>query len=146
MRIADILRHKGKADLICISPGDSVERAAQILSARGVGALLARGAGAKLAGIISERDIVHAIAHHGQSALQLKVNDVMTHEVMTCRPTDMVRDIMQLMTARRIRHVPVTNGETITDMVSIGDLLKWRLKEQDLEVAVLRDMSLAGHQ
>lgn len=143
MRISDILRHKGQADLICISPGDTVERAAQILSARGIGALLARDTGARLAGIISERDVVHAIAHHGQAALQLKVNDVMTHEVMTCRPTDMVRDIMRLMTARRIRHVPVTNGETITDMVSIGDLLKWRLKEQDLEVAVLRDMNLA---
>ena len=146
MRIADILRHKGETDLICVSPGDSVERAAQILTARGVGALLVRDSGGRLAGIISERDVVHAIAHHGQSALQLKVNDIMTREVMTCRATDLVRDIMRLMTARRIRHVPVTNGEKIVDMVSIGDLLNWRLKEQDLEVAVLRDMSLAGHQ
>jgi len=146
MRIADILRHKGETDLVCVSPGDTVERAAQILTARGVGALLVRDPGGKLAGIISERDIVHAVAHHGQSALQLKVNDVMTHEVMTCRASDPVRDIMRLVTARRIRHVPVTDGEKIVDIVSIGDLLNWRLKEQDLEVAVLRDLSLAGHQ
>ena len=146
MRISDILRHKGQTDLICVSPDDTVERAAQILTAQAVGALLARDTAGKLAGLISERDIVHAIAHHGQSALQLKVRDVMTHEVMTCRPGDFVRDIMRLMTARRIRHVPVTDGEKIVHMVSIGDLLNWRLKEQDLEVAVLRDLSLAGHQ
>ena len=146
MRIADILRHKGETDLVCISPGDSLERAAQILAARGVGALLARDVDGRLAGIISERDVVHAIAHHGQAALQLKVNDVMTHEVMTCRANDLVRDIMRLMTARRIRHVPVTDGEKIVDIISIGDLLNWRLKEQDLEVEVLRDLSLAGHQ
>lgn len=146
MRIADILRHKGQTDLICVSPDDTVERAAQILTAQGVGALLAREANAQLAGIVSERDVVHAIAHHGQSAMQLRVRDVMTHEVMTCRPGDLVRDIMRLMTARRIRHVPVTDGEKIVDIVSIGDLLNWRVKEQDLEVAVLRDLSLAGHQ
>lgn len=146
MRITDILRHKGQKDLICVSPDDTVERAAQILTAQGVGALLARDLGDKLAGIVSERDIVHAVAHHGPSALQLKVHDVMTHEVMTCRPSDLVRDIMRLMTARRIRHVPVTDGTKIVDIVSIGDLLNWRVKEQDLEVAVLRDLSLAGHQ
>lgn len=146
MRISDILRHKGQTNLICVSPGDTIERAAQILAARGVGALLVRESRDTIAGIISERDIVHAIAHHGPSALQLTVNDVMTHEVMTCRPTDLLRDIMRLMTVRRIRHVPVTDGGRIVDMVSIGDLLNWRVKEQDLEVAVLRDMSLAGHQ
>lgn len=146
MRIAEILRHKGQTDLICVSPDDTVERAAQILAARAIGALLARDANGMLAGIVSERDVVHAIAHHGASALQLKVNDVMTHEVMTCRATDLVRDVMRLMTARRIRHVPVTDGTSIVDMVSIGDLLNWRLKEQDLEVAVLRDLSMAGHQ
>jgi CBS domain-containing protein len=143
MRIADILRRKAGSELVSISPGDSVERAAQILSAKGIGALLVRDEHGKLAGIVSERDIVHAIAHHGPAALQLKTNDVMTHEVLVCRESDLVRDIMRLMTARRIRHVPVTDGERIVDIVSIGDLLSWRLKEQDLEVAVLRDLSLA---
>lgn len=146
MRIAEILSHKGQTDLICVSPDDTVERAAQILTAQSVGALLVRDRGGKLAGIVSERDVVHAIAHHGPAALQLKVNDVMTHEVMTCRAGDLVHDVMRLMTNRRIRHVPVTDGSRIVDIVSIGDLLKWRLKEQDLEVAVLRDLSLAGHQ
>jgi len=143
MRIADVLRRKATAELVSVAPDDKVERAAQILTAKGIGALLARDSHDRLAGIISERDIVRAIAHHGASALQLKVNDVMTHEVMTCRVNDPMRDVMRLMTARRIRHVPVTDGERIVDIVSIGDLLSWRLKEQDLEVAVLRDLSLA---
>jgi len=143
MRIAEILRRKATTELISVAPDDKVERAAQILTAKGIGALLVRGGDDKLAGIVSERDIIHAIAHHGPAALQLKVNDIMTHEVMTCRASDPVRDIMRLMTARRIRHVPVTDGERIVAMVSIGDLLSWRLKEQDLEVAVLRDLSLA---
>jgi CBS domain-containing protein len=143
MHIADILRNKKTPELISVSPGDSVERAAQILTAKGIGALLVRDGDRHLAGIVSERDIIHAIAHHGPHALQIKVSDIMTHEVMTCRPTDMLRDVTRLMTARRIRHVPVTDGEKIVDIVSIGDLLSWRLKEQDLEVAVLRDLSLA---
>jgi CBS domain-containing protein len=146
MRIADICRHKSTPELISVGPGDSVERAAQIMTAKAVGALLVRNGHSHLAGIVSERDVIHAICHHGPHALQLKVGDIMTREVMTCRPNDLVRDVMRLMTARRIRHVPVTDGERIVDIVSIGDLLSWRLKEQDLEVAVLRDLSLAGHQ
>jgi len=143
MRIAEILRRKTTTELVSVAPDDKVERAAQILTAKGIGALLVRDTHDQLAGIVSERDIVRAIAHHGPPALQMKVNDIMTHEVMTCRANDPVRDIMRLMTARRIRHVPVTDGERIVAMVSIGDLLSWRLKEQDLEVAVLRDLSLA---
>ena len=143
MRIADILRNKKTPELISVSPGDSVERAAQIMTAKGIGALLVHDGDRQLAGIVSERDIVRAIAHHGAGALQLKINDIMTRGVMTCRPNDLVRDVMRLMTARRIRHVPVTDGEKIVDIVSIGDVLSWRLKEQDLEVAVLRDLSMA---
>jgi CBS domain-containing protein len=143
MNIAEILRHKGRTDLISISPGDSVERAAQLLSAKDIGAALVKSPPDRLAGILSERDIVHAIAHHGPTALQYKVDSVMTHEVLTCRPTDSVRDVMILMTARRIRHVPVTDGDRIVDIVSIGDLLKWRAQEQDLEVAILRDLNLS---
>src|SRR5258708_11639239 len=146
MRIVDIVRRKNTPELVSVSPADSVERAAQILTAKAIGALLARDERGQLAGIVSERDIIHAIAHHGPRALQLQVNDLMVREVMTCRPTDLVRDIMQLMTARRIRHVPVTDGQKIIDIVSIGDLLNWRLKQQYLDVAVLRDLSLAGHQ
>jgi CBS domain-containing protein len=143
MHIAEILRHKGKTDLISISPQDSVERAAQLLSAKGIGAVLVKSPLGRLAGVLSERDIVHAIAHHGPAALQYKVDAVMTHEVLTCRPTDQVRDVMILVTARRVRHVPVTDGDRIVDIVSTGDLLKWRIQEQDLEVAILRDLNMS---
>lgn len=143
MHISEILSHKGKTELISISPDDTVERAAQLLSARGIGAALVKTPTGRLAGIVSERDIVHAIAHHGPGALEYKVDAIMTHEVLTCRPTDQVRDVMILMTARRLRHVPVTDGDRIVDIVSVGDLLKWRIQEQDLEVAILRDISLS---
>ena len=143
MTIADILRRKAGTALVSVSPTDSVERAAQILSAKDIGALPVRDANGRLAGIVSERDIVHAIAHHGAPALRLTINEIMTHEVLTCRPIDAVRDIMRLMTVRRIRHVPVMEGQRILGIVSIGDLLSWRLKEHDLEVAVLRDLSFA---
>src|SRR5258708_15209595 len=140
--MGDVGGRKNPPELVSVAPADGVERAAQLLTAKAIGALLARDERGQLAGIVSERDIIHAIAHHGPRALQLQVNDLMVREVMTCRPTDLVRDIMQLMTARRIRHVPVTDGQKIIDIVSIGDLLNWRLKEQDLEVAILRDLSL----
>ena len=143
MHISEILSRKGKTSLVSIGPHDNVERAAQILSAKGIGALLVMGPPGRLVGIVSERDIVHAIAHHGSRALRFTVNDIMTHEVLTCRPGDTVRNVMMLVTARRIRHVPVTDGERIVDIVSIGDLLKWRIQEQDLEVATLRDLTLA---
>ncbi len=143
MHISEILTHKGEADLVSIGPQESVERAAQLMTAKAIGALLVKTQAGQLAGIVTERDLMHAIAHHGPPALQYKVDAVMTHEVLTCRPSDTVRDIMMLMTARRIRHVPVTDGERIIGMVSIGDLLKWRIQEQDLEVAILRDLSLS---
>jgi len=143
MHISEILSRKGKTDLVSIAPQDSIERAAQILAAKGIGALLVMAPPGRLAGILSERDIVHAIAHHGPRALRFKVDDIMTREVLTCRPADTVRDVMMLITARRIRHVPVTDGERIVDIVSIGDLLKWRIQEQDLEVATLRDITMA---
>jgi CBS domain-containing protein len=94
MNIAEILHHKGKTDLISVSLDDSVERAAQLLSVKSVGAALVKTPLGRLAGILSERDIVHAIAHHGAAALQCKVDTVMTHEVLTCRPSDLVRDVM----------------------------------------------------
>src|SRR4051794_1119684 len=99
MHIPEILSHKGAAELVSVSPQDSVERAAQIMSAKAVGALLVKSSSGQLAGILSERDVVHAIAHHGPPALQYKTEAVMTHEVLTCRPSDTVRDVMMLMTA-----------------------------------------------
>ncbi len=144
MNITEILRRKGRTELISIAPDDTLERAAQLLTAKGIGALLVMDGRGKLAGIISERDIVRAIAHHGPEALHhRKVDETMTHEVMTCRPSDTVQEVMRVMTNRRIRHVPVTEGGRIADIVSIGDLLSYRLKEQALEVAVLRDLNLA---
>jgi CBS domain-containing protein len=96
----------------------------------------------KLAGILSERDIVRAIGDHGEEALQRTVADLMTAEVSTCTPSDTVKDILAMMTLKRFRHVPVVDNGNLIGIVSIGDIVKSRMVEKDQEVAVLRDLQL----
>lgn len=141
MKIADILRQKGSS-LITILPTDSIAVAARTLAENRVGALVVRDRRGQLAGILSERDIVRALAGHGAKVLEMRVADLMTREVITCRPSDPVRDIMARMTLRRIRHVPVVEEGLLVGIVSIGDVLKSRLEEKSQEVAVLRDINL----
>lgn len=141
MNIADVLRHKGST-VVTILPTDSVEAAAQSLASKRIGAVVVRDRRGKLVGILSERDIVRGVADKSASALNLKVQDLMTAEVKTCKPADSIKDVMSLMTLRRIRHVPVMDGEDLVGLVSIGDVVKSRLDEQAQEVAVLRDISL----
>lgn len=140
--IADVLGNKGHT-IVSILPGDTVEAAARLLTNKRIGAVVVRDRRGKLVGILSERDIVRAVADRGEDALQDKVEDLMTKEVRTCMPTDSIKDLMQMMTTRRHRHVPVCNelGELV-GIVSIGDVVKARLSEQAHEVAVLRDLTL----
>ncbi|WP_431857687.1 CBS domain-containing protein [Azospirillum sp.] len=140
--IADVLGTKGHT-IVSILPNDTVADAARILTEKRIGALVVRDRRGKLVGILSERDIVRAIADHGDEALEDRVEDLMTKEVRTCTPTDSIKDLMQMMTLRRHRHVPVCNevGDLV-GIVSIGDVVKARLNEQAHEVAVLRDLTL----
>ncbi len=142
MKIAEILRRKGSA-LVTIRPDDTLQMAAGVLTAKGIGALVVVDAGERLVGIVSERDFVQAYARHKEEMLRYKVADVMTRDVITCTPDDAVKDIMALITHRRIRHVPVTQGGRLVGIVSIGDVLKSRLDEAQQEMLVLRDISLA---
>ena len=140
--IADVLGTKGHT-IVSILPHDTLADAARLLTEKRIGAVVVRDRRGKLVGILSERDIVRAIADHGEDALQDKVEDLMTKEVRTCKPTDSIKDLMQMMTTRRHRHAPVCNemGELV-GIVSIGDVVKARLNEQAHEVAVLRDLTL----
>lgn len=140
MLIADILHHKGN-EVVTIRPTVTAADAAQQLAERRIGALVVRDRFGKIVGIVSERDIVLALARHGASALGMPVQDIMTADVLTCRRDDAVRDIMALITIRRIRHVPVCEGDRLLGIVSIGDLLKSRLDEKMHEVDVLRDLT-----
>lgn len=140
--VADILDSKGHA-IVSVLPNDTVADAARLLTEKRIGALVVRDRRGKLVGILSERDIVRAVADHGEEALDDHVEDLMTKEVRTCRPGDTIKEVMQLMTLRRHRHAPVCNdaGDLI-GIVSIGDVVKARLNEQAHEMAVLRDLTL----
>lgn len=142
MHISDLLGHKGH-EVISILPSETLDAAAKKLTEHRIGALVVRDRIGRIVGMISERDVVVAFSEHGAAAPTLRVSQVMTSEVVTCRPGDAVRDIMALITVKRIRHVPVVEGDRVLGLVSIGDVLKSRLDEKELELNMLRDLSIA---
>jgi CBS domain-containing protein len=138
MNVKTILAAKG-GDIVCIEPSADLAAAAKLLSAHRIGAVLIRGAGGRLSGILSERDIVRALSEHGAAALTLPVAQVMTRNVATCSEDDTCASIMEQMTARKFRHLPVvTNGELV-GLISIGDVVKERVEEIERESEAMRD-------
>lgn len=139
MQVRHILRDKGH-DIIAIPSTATLSEAARILSNKRIGAVVVKSATGALAGIFSERDLVHAIAEKGAAALDETIQDHMTSEPQTCAECDSVEVIMEVMTRGRFRHVPVVdeNGR-LCGMVSIGDVVKTRIAETVSEAAALRD-------
>jgi len=138
MNVKAILAAKG-GDIVCIEPSADLAAAAKLLSARRIGAILIRGAGGRLAGILSERDIVRALSEHGATALTLQVSQVMTRNVVTCTEDETIASIMERMTAGKFRHMPVVTKDELVGLVSIGDVVKQRLEEIEHESEALRD-------
>jgi CBS domain-containing protein len=138
MRVSNLLATKGH-EVATISQERSVSDAVQMLKERKIGALIVTGTDAPLAGIFSERDVVRALAESGAAALDLKVADLMSSEVTTCDESTSVTDLMGLMTAKRIRHVPVVHEGQLVGMVSIGDVVKARFDELEHEKQDLLD-------
>jgi len=137
MRIQSILDAKGSR-VEAIDSDVRVEDAVRTLADLGIGSLIVRE-GAVVAGILDERHIVYGLAKHGRAVFDFPVKEVMRTEPATCTPDQNVREVMALMTARRVRHVLVIGPLGPCGIVSIGDLLKHRLEEAELEVSVLRD-------
>jgi CBS domain-containing protein len=137
MFVSDILAHKGNR-VVAVTPEESLASAIATLSARRIGAVLVLDADKKLAGILSERDILHAVARRAAESLSLRVSEVMTTPVVTCDPDDTVEHVMALMTNGRFRHLPVVRRGSLLGIVSIGDVVKWRLDETRQEAEVLR--------
>jgi len=135
MLVSDILKSKGNA-VISAAPSDSVAEAARVLTERRIGALVVLE-GERLAGILSERDIVRALARQGPGCLQGPLSALMTAKVVTCTPGHSIAEVMEVMTNSRIRHLPVVEGGRLAGMVSIGDVVKWRLEEAQEEVRQL---------
>ena len=142
MNVETILGTKGRA-VATIRPEDTVGAAVEALVSGNIGALVASEDGEHVDGIISERDIVHALARHGDALLALTVAEVMTRSVVTCDPTESVAELMAEMTNRRIRHLPVVQNGLLCGIVSIGDVVKNRLDEIEYEARSLRSF-IAG--
>jgi CBS domain-containing protein len=138
MTVKAILSVKG-TEVTTIEPTASLETAARILAERRIGALLVLGANHRIVGILSERDIVRALAERGAAVLSDPLSRVMTRDVKTCRQSDTVAEIMEWMTTGKFRHVPVVEDDRLAGIISIGDVVKHRLHEMEREQAALRD-------
>lgn len=138
MNVKAILAAKG-GEIVCIEPTADLAAATQLLSANRIGAVLIKGAGGHIAGILSERDIVRALSQHGAAALSLPIGQVMTREVTTCTEEDNIATIMERMTAGKFRHMPVVSKGHLVGLISIGDVVKQRVEEIESETDALRD-------
>ena len=142
MPVESILRKKG-TDVATITADASVKRAADWLRAKNIGALVVTRGNAIL-GLVSEREIVHAISRHGESATSMPVSEIMRHGVITIAPAETVAHAMNLMTMHRARHMPVVRDGKLAGIISIGDVVKHRLDDLEAETHVLRDAHIAG--
>lgn len=137
MNVQTILSAKG-TEVATISPAASLADAVDMLGERGFGALVVSADGASLDGIVSERDIVRAL-RNDRRAMGFAVESVMSADVFTCEPGDSIDALMSMMTERRIRHVPVLNEGALSGMISIGDVVKYRVLELERENDQLHD-------
>ena len=135
-----IARLSGGRDqqIVHCSPAETVRDAATRLAENRIGAMPVVDAG-RVVGIFSERDLLYCIAKHGGAALGLSVSDVMTAPAITADPASTVRDALEVMTLRRIRHLPILEGDRLLAFVSIGDLVKHRLELVEHEAQAMRD-------
>ncbi|HEV2264657.1 MAG TPA: CBS domain-containing protein [Stellaceae bacterium] len=142
MNVNDILKAKGR-EVATVAPDATVADAVRLLHGRGIGALVVSADTNRLDGILSERDIVHALAERGVTVLDMRVAELMTRRVVTCAPNDTIAELMGEMTRRRIRHLPVVDRGRLAGLVSIGDVVKNRLEEMESETTSLRQF-IAG--
>ena len=137
MKLTDVL-HSKDPEIIRIGMNDKIADAARLLTERRIGALLVDDEDGKLVGILSERDIVRGLGPHGADLHDVKVSDLMTRDLIRCSADDSVNEAMAMMTDRRIRHLPVFEGEELVGFISIGDLVKCRITEVQAEAEAMR--------
>jgi CBS domain-containing protein len=137
MTVSHILKVKGRNVVTATGP-ETVASIAQTLSEKRIGAIIVTGANGRIEGIVSERDVVREVGKNGAKALSLPISSIMTREVYTCTDADSEADLMGLMTERRIRHVPVVNNGKLDGMISIGDVVKYRIEAIEHEAQDLK--------
>jgi CBS domain-containing protein len=137
MSVAQILSTKSR-EVTTAKSQDTVRSVAQTLASKRIGAVVIVHDAGRIEGIISERDVVRCIALDGSEALNLKVSSVMTAKVKTCSEADSESELMAMMTENRIRHLPVVHNGKLTGMISIGDLVKFRIEAIEREAADMK--------
>jgi len=143
MNVETILRNKGDW-VATMRPGATIAEAVETLNRERIGALVVTEDGNSIDGMLSERDIVLALGDHGADLLSRRIDEIMTRGVVTCDPADTVQELMEEMTNRRFRHVPVVKEGRLRGIVSIGDLVKNRLDEVEFEANSLRSFIAGG--
>jgi len=143
MTVKAILSGKSH-DVITVEASAKIEAAVHILAEHRIGAVIVTDQDQHIAGILSERDIVRSLAERGPSVLTESVGQVMTHKVVTCSESETVGGIMERMTAGKFRHVPVVERGRLVGVVSIGDVVKYRLNEIERETTALREYILTA--
>ena len=143
MKVEAILDKKGR-QIVTVRPQASIAIVIHRLEMERIGAVIVSEDNQHLQGILSERDILFGLAEFGVDLFKMRVQDLMVHEVPTCSPGDSIRQVMAEMTRRRVRHLPVLQQGKLCGILSIGDVVKNRLDEMELESNVLRDASVAG--
>jgi CBS domain-containing protein len=143
MNVATILKLKGR-DVVTAAADTPLLEIAKLLQKHGIGCVVIRGDDDKVAGIVSERDVVRAIGQTGTKALRNPVNDYMTMSVVTARESDTIDRLMAEMTAHRFRHMPVIERGRLVGLVSIGDVVKMRIAEAEMEAAAMREYITTG--
>ena len=143
MLVSQILRTKGSTVFTC-RPQETVSAAVALLHARKVGAMVVVDADEKVAGILSERDVVRVVAEKGEAGLSQPVSSCMTCDVIFAEPQESVNDLLGRMTDRRIRHLPVCIDGRLTGIISIGDLVKSKISEIEAEADGLKAYIAAG--
>ncbi|ENN85733.1 hypothetical protein RHSP_36184 [Rhizobium freirei PRF 81] len=132
-----ILDAKGR-DVVTAGGNTTVAEAAKILNQKRIGAIVVVGMNGKISGIFTERDIVNAVAKHGSESLDKPIASLMTAKVQRCKEDTTTDELMGLMTSGRFRHVPVEEKGKLTGIISIGDVVKWRIREIELETEQIK--------
>ncbi len=140
MLVQQILKTKSDDGVVTVTPGTTVAKAAEILSSRRIGAVIVSPDGKRVAGIVSERDVVRELGRRGPACMSETVDSIMTSNIVGCRRDEQANDVLQKMTDGRFRHMPVMEGNQMVGLISIGDVVKARLTELAMEKDALEGM------
>ena len=143
MKVSDIIQTKGSL-VKTARPESSARELSVRLHAEQIGAMVVSSDGKSIEGIVTERDLAYGLAAHGSDLPTIAISRLMTKVVVVCSPEDSITYAMKLMTQRRVRHLPVKQGDQLVGIISIGDVLKHRLDELELEANVMRDYAVAA--